>query len=110
MRRGRAGLEGVRERAQIGREARPARVPKPGGVNGCQRTGRKSREGGVVGVPRFELGTSSSRTKRSAKLSYTPWRGRTGCGVQQGSVASRFTADYHVCRLHCWRSLRPPDV
>lgn len=26
----------------------------------------------MVGVPRFELGASSSRTKRSARLSYTP--------------------------------------
>lgn len=28
----------------------------------------------MVGVPRFELGTSSSRTKHSARLSYTPDR------------------------------------
>ena len=39
----------------------------------------------LVGVPRFELGTSSSRTKRSAKLSYTPGAKRTA--VRSGKAA-----------------------
>lgn len=44
----------------------------------------------MVGVPGFEPGTSSSRTKRSAKLSYTPRTGgeATSAGPEgEGSTA-----------------------
>lgn len=38
----------------------------------------------MVGVPRFELGASSSRTKRSARLSYTPGDPMVAEGVKPG--------------------------
>ena len=33
----------------------------------------------LVGAPRFELGTSASRTRRAAKLRYAPTESRAAC-------------------------------
>ena len=57
-----------------------------GGEPDREQPSRRSPVGwytGMVGVRRFELRTSSSRTTRSAKLSYTP--GERGTALAEGS-------------------------
>src|SRR5207253_10973756 len=53
--------------------------------------GSRSRlPGASVGVPRFELGTSPTRTERATRLRYTPdWRQTSGRSVHLAQPGSR---------------------